>query len=168
MQVGSASASQSREEFLQLLVAQLRNQDPLEPVKQEDFLAQLAQFSTLEGIENLNSNFESQMQLQRETMLTQQMAQATTLIGQEVSYTNEAGETQSGIIDSVQISADGFSYTVGGESVKSDQLVAIGRVEAETGPDPDSGQPIDEPQIEPNSTLTQQSSNNRKTSSIVP
>lgn len=39
-----------KNEFLQLLVAQLKNQDPMEPVKNEDFLAQLATFSSLEQL----------------------------------------------------------------------------------------------------------------------
>lgn len=42
--------SVSKDEFLQLLVAQLKNQDPIEPVKNEAFLAQLATFSSLEQL----------------------------------------------------------------------------------------------------------------------
>ena len=44
------SGDVSKDEFLQLLVAQLKNQDPMDPVKNEDFLAQLATFSSLEQL----------------------------------------------------------------------------------------------------------------------
>ena len=55
-------------DFLTLLTVQLKNQDPIEPVNQEDFIAQLAQFSQLEQTEALNTNFE---QLLETTQLTQ-------------------------------------------------------------------------------------------------
>ncbi len=42
--------------FLELMVAQFNNQNPLDPTKNEDFIAQLAQFSSLEGIQNLNAS----------------------------------------------------------------------------------------------------------------
>ena len=48
---------QSSQQFLTLLVAQIQNQDPLEPAKQEDITAQLAQISTVDGINNLNLQF---------------------------------------------------------------------------------------------------------------
>lgn len=47
-----------RDAFLQLLVLQMQNQDPLEPVENTEMIAQLAQFSALEQMTNLNSSFE--------------------------------------------------------------------------------------------------------------
>ncbi len=47
----------SSDMFLNLLVTQLKNQDPLSPTDNTAFVAQLAQFSSLEGINNLNENF---------------------------------------------------------------------------------------------------------------
>ena len=46
-----------RNQFLTLFATQLQHQDPLEPMGQQEFLQQLAQFSTVEGIENLNTGF---------------------------------------------------------------------------------------------------------------
>ncbi len=53
-----ATSELGKNEFLELMIAQINNQDPLDPAKNEDFVAQLAQFSSLEGIQNLNSSME--------------------------------------------------------------------------------------------------------------
>lgn len=100
------SSSTGRSEFMNLLVAQLKNQDPLEPVPQHEFLAQLAQFSTLEGIENLNSNFAAVLKSQLESqdsqisgmqqlntnissmLQLQQVEQGASLIGKQIIYTD--------------------------------------------------------------------------------
>ena len=48
-----------KDDFLNLLVTQLKYQDPLNPLDSADFTAQLAQFSSLEALENINTNIES-------------------------------------------------------------------------------------------------------------
>ena len=88
---GSLTSNEVRDEFLQLLVAQLRQQDPLDPVKQDEFLGQLAQFSTLEGVEKLNANFASMLQLQT-------LTDGADLIGRGVIYTDNGQE----YVDTVQ------------------------------------------------------------------
>jgi flagellar basal-body rod modification protein FlgD len=50
-----------RDQFLKLLVAQLQNQNPLDPAGPEEFAAQLAQFSSLEQLMNVNDNLEAQL-----------------------------------------------------------------------------------------------------------
>jgi len=50
----------NKDAFLSLLVTQMQYQDPLEPAKNEDFLAQMAQFSSLEQMQNLNTSFSMQ------------------------------------------------------------------------------------------------------------
>ncbi|MGQ9659965.1 MAG: flagellar hook assembly protein FlgD [Thermochromatium sp.] len=69
-----------QEDFLRLLTTQLKTQDPTNPVKNEDFVAQMAQFSTLAGIKNLTSSFESLSQ----TLLQGQTLDAATLVGKNV------------------------------------------------------------------------------------
>jgi flagellar basal-body rod modification protein FlgD len=54
----SANDIMGKEDFLNLLVAQLQAQDPLNPMDSTDFTAQLAQFSSLEQLQNVNSNLE--------------------------------------------------------------------------------------------------------------
>ena len=73
-----------KEDFLRLLVTQLRNQDPINPVKGEDFAAQLAQFSSVEQLQNINANLENNLEM--DLLLNQALNNtlATTLIGNNV------------------------------------------------------------------------------------
>lgn len=50
-----------KDAFLQLLITQLQHQDPLEPMDDQDFIAQIAQFSSLEQMQNLNKSFSYSM-----------------------------------------------------------------------------------------------------------
>ena len=80
----------SREEFLQLLVTQLKNQNPLDPMNPEDFSAQLAQFSSLEKLISIDSTLEKNQE--GNLLLTQMIGNsiATNLIGRSVMA---AGDT---------------------------------------------------------------------------
>jgi len=79
-QQASGSDKLGRDEFLTLMVQQLKNQDPMNPADSQNFLAQLAQFSTLEGIQNLNTSVDAMAtQLKATTTM-----QATALVGHAV------------------------------------------------------------------------------------
>ena len=69
-----------KNEFLELLVAQLNNQNPLEPQENGEFIGQLAQFSTVEGVEKLNSS----MQTILSGYQSSQALQASSLVGRKV------------------------------------------------------------------------------------
>jgi flagellar basal-body rod modification protein FlgD len=74
-------------DFLNLLVTQLKYQDPLEPMKNSEFIAQTAQFSALEQMQELNQNVESQMSLQRnmsDMMKTQYIGKTVQVPGSKV------------------------------------------------------------------------------------
>lgn len=66
--------------FLELMVAQLNNQDPLNPQENGEFIAQLAQFSSVEGIENLNNTVE----VMSTSLQSSQALQASALVGRTV------------------------------------------------------------------------------------
>lgn len=69
-----------KDQFLNLLVAQLNNQNPLEPQGNGEFIAQLAQFSTVEGVEKLNSSMETILSGYQSS----QALQASSLVGRKV------------------------------------------------------------------------------------
>jgi len=73
-----------KEDFLRLLITQLNYQDPLNPMQNEEFVAQLAQFSSLEQMQNLNEKLEAS--LRSDMLLAQAITNSlvTTLIGKEV------------------------------------------------------------------------------------
>lgn len=72
-------------EFLELLVAQLNNQNPLDPQDNGEFVAQLAQFSTLEGIEKLNDSMGDILS----SVHSSQALQASSLVGRKVMLASE-------------------------------------------------------------------------------
>lgn len=53
------SSNLDKDAFIRLLVTQLQNQDPLSPMEDKEFIAQIAQFSSLEQMQNLNKTFET-------------------------------------------------------------------------------------------------------------
>lgn len=69
-----------QEEFLELMTAQLRFQDPLEPMENGDFIGQMAQFGTVNGIGDLNRSF-SEMSA---AFQSNQALQASTMVGRSV------------------------------------------------------------------------------------
>jgi flagellar basal-body rod modification protein FlgD len=93
----AASATVDYNEFLQLMVAELKNQDPTSPTDPTQFMSQLASFSSVEQQVNTNSRLD--------TMLTSQaLTQADASLGR--TYTSLDGTT-TGVISSVAISSSG-------------------------------------------------------------
>ena len=78
------STELGKDDFLNLLVTQLRYQDPMEPLQDSDFVAQLAQFSSLEQLSNINTSLGYSTQLDYVLSQTIANTMATTIIGKEV------------------------------------------------------------------------------------
>jgi flagellar basal-body rod modification protein FlgD len=95
----ASTAILGKDDFLKLLVQQLQHQDPLDPMKGTEFAAQLAQFSSVEQLSNINENL--QASLNANGVLTQSInnAMATTFIGKEVrAKTDNIGYNGSGTV----------------------------------------------------------------------
>src|SRR5699024_7518208 len=82
-----------KDEFMRLLVAQLQNQDPLNPMEDRDFIAQMTTFSSLEQLMNMSKSIDALVQSQ----LVSPVIQYSHMIGREVSYefkNEETGESE--------------------------------------------------------------------------
>lgn len=100
----AANQNMDKDAFMKLLVSQLQNQDPMSPVANEDFVAQLATFSSLEQLEGLNQNVVAMIALNQSNALLSQLTQSSALIGKEVSWQDfETEATHSGTVESVKI-----------------------------------------------------------------
>lgn len=98
------SASNLQMDYMKLLVTQLQNQDPLEPMKNDQMAMQLAQYSQLQQLESMNSNFSSILD-------ATQKSYASSLLGKTVSYyaTQADGSVQNaeGVVKEVGTDKDG-------------------------------------------------------------
>lgn len=112
------SSSQIQLDYMKLLVTQLQNQNPLDPMNNQDMASQLAQFSSLSQLESLNkgtsnvdnsinSNFANVLSITNRTY-------ANSLIGKDITFLTEFGEDSYketvGAVIGVQIGADGETF----------------------------------------------------------
>ena len=91
--------------FLQLLVAQMRYQDPGNPVDSSQMMSQTATFSQVEKLEQLVNQNASMLVLQ-------ESATAGALVGRTATYTDETGASQTGVITSVRLANDRKTLTI--------------------------------------------------------
>lgn len=93
-----------KEEFLQILVTQLRNQDPMQPLQDKEFIAQMAQFSSLEQSMNMSNEIKA---------LRNSAGMVASLIGMSATWMNTAkdgtAQNGSGVITSI-VWRDGVQY----------------------------------------------------------
>ena len=113
-----ASSTLNQDDFLKLLTAQLKHQDPLNPVDSTNFTSQLAQFSTLSGVQQLNTSTQQMLQLQ-------QISQGASLVGKTVRYGDTDANAVRGNVDAVNLQSGKLLLQIDGKSVSSDQVRSI-------------------------------------------
>ena len=107
-----------KDAFLKLLVAQLKYQDPLNPADPGDFMAQTAQFTTVEKLDLIAQQGES-------TNRALGLSAASGLLGRNVSWIDADGATATGKVTAAVSSIDGVTVTVGDESIPLDAITGI-------------------------------------------
>ena len=104
------SSNLGKDAFLQLLVAQMKYQDPLEPSSDTEWIAQLAQFSSLEEMQNMSSTLSN--------------TQAFTMVGKTVNVVSD-GKTIEGVVDSVTVKGNTAYVCIDGNSYKASDVTAV-------------------------------------------
>jgi flagellar basal-body rod modification protein FlgD len=137
---GQPTASNlDKDAFMKLLVAQLQNQDPMAPVDNQQSIAQLAQFSSLEQMEQLNENILGLAVLQQSNALMSQLTSSSALIGQEVKYIDPSTEQElTGTVQEVKLKDGMATLSINGEDIPLGNVTTI--LGSSTPPTPgDSG-----------------------------
>jgi flagellar basal-body rod modification protein FlgD len=114
-QQSEGSDQLSSQSFLQLMMAQLQDQDPTDPVSTSDMLDQEAQLTQVQTMQNLSTVLQQ----------TSQIADAGALIGQNVSVTDANGDAVTGTVQSANFSNGSAAITINGTSYPLSELTQI-------------------------------------------
>ena len=122
------SSELDKDAFLELLVLELQNQDPLEPVDNADMLAQLAQFSSLEQMEQLNDTMEAL----GGNINQLNFISAGSLLGRSIDGYDANGKEVSGVVDGIYMDGDMVYLRVGEDVVPMAYVVTVENTATET------------------------------------
>lgn len=114
-----AAAGMGKDDFMQLLIAQLKNQDPMKPMEDKEFITQLAQFSSLESMEKMTKQME-------DLTGSQMLVEAATLIGKQVTAKLPTGEVVTGTISQVKMISGQPTAVVNGKEIETSLITQIG------------------------------------------
>ena len=112
------SSALGQQQFLQLLVAQLKNQDPMQPMDNTQFVAELAQFSSLEALQQIQSN-------QQSALGSQLLTQAMSLLGHKVTATGSDGKPVTATVQGIQMNSSDVLLDLGSTTVHLSDIQEI-------------------------------------------
>jgi len=120
MDIGTAASAAMDTDssfYMDLLIAQLQNQNPMDPMSNTEMMTQMTQLASLDGMRELNDSFQSMLQLHR-------LASGTGLIGRQVEYTSGSQQLR-GTVEAVSTRDDTIELVVDGQNVLLDQIKKI-------------------------------------------
>lgn len=103
---GTGSNTLGKDDFLKLLMTELQNQDPTNPMSDTEYISQMANFSSLEQMTNMNTSLNNLIQNQQQN----QFLQAAMMIGKTVTYKNDQNQEASAVIKSVSLNNGQTSF----------------------------------------------------------
>ena len=120
----SGSAADIQTSYLNLLVTQLQNQNPLEPMSNSDMTSQLAQISQLERLENIDNTFQK-------ALLSADVSKAMAMIGKEVSFIPAGGNMAvEEVAESVSIVDDEVILKAGRYNVGLEDILTVANLQS--------------------------------------
>jgi len=122
--IGTA-AGLGKDDFMQLLIAQLKNQDPMKPTDDTQFVAQLAQFSTLEATNKMSDALE-------ELAGMQALGEAAALIGKQVSAKLTDGTVVTGTVSQIHMVDSKAKVVVNGQEIDASLITNVSNTSAST------------------------------------
>ena len=108
------------QDFIKMMITQLQQQDPMDPAKNDQLLAQMSQIGQLEASTQLQDSLKG-------LVLQNQISSAATMIGKTVQGMDDSNNTIGGLVNSVRVQSDGVSL-----ELDNGQSLALGRVTAIT------------------------------------
>ncbi|PID54081.1 MAG: flagellar hook capping protein [Micrococcales bacterium] len=121
--VRTPSNELDKDAFLQLLVAQLRYQDPSKPMDASEFMAQNAQLTTVEKMTEM-------AEVTRSFFAVQQKMAATSMVGSIITWQATDGSIKTGTVDSASLATDTPTLTVDGRKVALDDVRSVAAPES--------------------------------------
>lgn len=112
--------SLGKDDFLKLLVTQLQYQDPLQPMDNSQFIAQLAQFSALEQMNNVANGMNTLQQ-------TSSLGTAAQLIGANVTVSDSTGASVTGHVTGIQMVNGVAKVTINNQQFDLSQITSVSR-----------------------------------------
>jgi flagellar basal-body rod modification protein FlgD len=120
--------------FLTILTTQLKNQDPLAPLEDGEFVQQISGMASLQEQQTLNQQLSSMIQLQQIVAGQNAFTQSASLVGKYVTYVDpETQEKKSGLVSEVKLDGGALSLKVGDQEVAMGNIVGL----SATAPDAD-------------------------------
>ena len=116
----TAQHTLSRQDFMNILLAEMSHQDPLNPVDNQEFLSQLAQLQTLEATTLLTQGIESLVALQR-------LSSAGQLIGMAIRGAGSGGEEITGTVERIIVRGNQVAVSVNGTELPLENIEALWR-----------------------------------------
>lgn len=98
----SDSSTMGKDEFLKLLITQLQNQDPMQPLDDKEFIAQMAQFTSVEQLMNISSQLDA---------MSSSLGSVSGLIGKEATWMQNTDDSSSEYVIDGDTSSDGLYLT---------------------------------------------------------